>query len=136
MYTLIYALCALGQLALAVIAIRLFVRAKSLSGFMLILPIAAVVWDNTIVALGASIGDGALLVGLSWPRFIGHAVFTPVWIFTGIGFAVRAGATRLGATWVQVGQWVLYAVCLVFGVLRSVVFLVMEPTTQGDLFYY
>jgi len=135
-YAVIYGACAVAQLVLAVIGIRLFIRRKSLSAFTLILPSAAVVWDNSIVALGSFIGDGPTLVALSWPRFIGHAVFTPAWIMTGIGFAFRAGAARLGTPAVKAGQWVLYAICLVLGLLRSVIFCKMVPSTEGGLFYY
>jgi len=135
-YTFVYATCALMQTILAVVAIRLFIKGRSLSSFMLIVPIAAVVWDNAIVALGATIGDGPLLVALSWPRFIGHALFTPAWIIAGIGFAQRAGAVRLQNPGIHVGQWFLYGVCVVLGFLRSVVYLVMVPATEGGLFYY
>ncbi|MCL2471185.1 MAG: hypothetical protein FWF25_05515 [Propionibacteriaceae bacterium] len=136
MYTLIYAGCAIAQAVLAVLAIRLFIKERSMTMLALILPTAAVVWDNSMVALGASIGDGPLLVGLSWPRFIGHALFTPAWIITGIGFAQRAGARFLRSQVIDIGQWVLYAVCVVLGLLRSVVFLKMEPVTESGLFYY
>jgi len=136
MFTLAYALCAVGQAVLAIIAIWLFTRHKSLGAFMLILPCAAVVWDNAMIALGATIGDGPTLVGLSWPRFIGHAVFTPLWIFTGAGLAWRAGVKWLGTRWAFIGQWVLYVVCLVFGWLRSVTFLKMSPVSGNGLFYY
>jgi len=136
MHTFIYAACAVTQAVLAVIAIRLYNKHRSISALTLILPIAAVVWDNTVVALGAAIGDGPLLVALSWPRYIGHALFTPVWIITVIGFAQRAGAVRLRTKAVNIGQWVLYAICVALGFLRSVVFLVMVPATEGGLFYY
>lgn len=136
MFTVFYAACAIAQAVLAIIAIRLFTRHKSLGALMLILPTAAVVWDNAIIALGATIGDGPLLVGLSWPRFIGHALFTPTWIFTGVALAWRAGVKWLGARWVQIGQWVLYVICLVFGLLRSVIFLKMTPDDQDGLYYF
>ncbi|MDR0783589.1 MAG: hypothetical protein LBE83_07525 [Propionibacteriaceae bacterium] len=136
MFTLVYVVCAAGQATLAIIAIRLFLKRKSLSALMLILPIAAVVWDNAIVALGAAIGEGPTLVALSWPRFIGHALFTPAWIMTGIGFAWRAGAKGFGTRAMQIGQWLLYAICVVFGTLRSVIYLKMEPATEGGLLYY
>ncbi|MCL2481983.1 MAG: hypothetical protein FWF43_00920 [Propionibacteriaceae bacterium] len=135
-YTLIYACCAIAQAVLAIFAIRLFIKERSVSTLALILPTAAVVWDNSIVALGASIGDGPLLVGLSWPRFIGHALFTPAWIITGIGFAQRAGARFLRHRAITVGQWVVYAVCVVLGLLRSVFFLKMDPVSESGLFYY
>jgi len=131
-----YAAYALIQAALAVVAIRLYRRRPSVGAFALILPTAAVVWDNAIIALGARIGDGPLLVGLSWPRFVGHALLTPIWIITGVAYARRAGVTWLERAWVQPAQWVLYAVCVIFGVLRSVVFLTMEPVWEGGAFYY
>ena len=136
MMTFIYAGCAVAQAVLAVFAIRLFLKDRTPGNFMLILPIAAVVWDNSVVALGSAIGDGPLLVGLSWPRFIGHALFTPAWIMAGVGFAQRCGSRWASTRIVSIGQWVLYAICVVLGFLRSVVYLVMEPSTEGGLFYY
>ncbi|MDR0488099.1 MAG: hypothetical protein LBG99_01620 [Propionibacteriaceae bacterium] len=136
MLTFIYAACAVAQAVLAVFAIRLFVKDRTPGNFMLILPIAAVVWDNSIVALGATIGDGPLLVGLSWPRYIGHALFTPAWIVAAVGFAQRCGSQWAKTKIVTIGQWVLYGTCVILGFLRSVIFLVMEPSTEGGLFYY
>jgi len=131
-----YAAYAIIQAVLAVVAIRLYRRRPSLGAFALILPTAAVVWDNAIIALGAWIGDGPLLVALSWPRFIGHALLTPIWIITGVAYARRAGVGWLDRPWVRAGQWVLYAVCVLFGVLRSVVFLRMVPVTDAGALYY
>lgn len=136
MYTAIYVACAIGQAILAVLAIRLFIKRRSAGALTLALPIAAVVWDNTIVALGATIGDGPFLVALSWPRFIGHAIFTPIWIITAVSFAKRAGAKHLYAKAVSIGQWALYAICVALGFLRSVIYLEMVPATEGGLFYY
>ena len=136
MYVYIYVVFAIAQAILAVLAVRLYLKRRSISALTLILPIAAVVWDNAIVALGASIGDNSLLVALSWPRFIGHALFTPLWIITAVGFAQRAGTAYLCTKAVSIGQWVLYAVCVIMGFLRSVVYLEMVPATEGGLFYY
>lgn len=148
-HTAAFVLFALAQAALAVVAIRLHLRRralspvsadpKDLSSLMLILPIAGVVWDNTIMALGARIGDGPLLVGLSWPRFIGHAVLTPAWIIAAIGFAQRAtspaGPRRASPT-KRTLAWALFAFAVLAGVLRYVVFLEMAPVFDGGMFYY
>ncbi|MCL2807520.1 MAG: hypothetical protein FWD27_05070 [Coriobacteriia bacterium] len=136
MATFMYIVCAVAQAILAVIAIRLYMKDRAIGTLMLVLPIAAVVWDNTIVALGATIGEGSLLMALSWPRYIGHALFTPAWIVAGVSFAQRSGAQWLNTKAVNVGQWVLYAVCVVLGFLRSVVFLNMELVAEGGLLYY
>jgi hypothetical protein len=136
MLTATYVGFALAQSVLAVWAFALFARRRSLGAFVVALPIALLVWDNTIVALGASLGDGPLLVALSWPRFIGHALFTPVWILTAFEYARRArvGSTRgLGSV---VVEWALYAAMVVIGIVRSVVLLRLEPVVQGDVFYY
>jgi len=124
------------QAALAVVAIRLFRRQPSLSALALVLPIAGVVWDNAIIALGSVIGDGPLLVALSWPRFIGHALLTPAWIIAAMGFAARAGVFSLQGTMGKLGQWGLYAIAVTFGLLRYWVYLQMSPVSEGGLFYY
>ncbi|MDR2722938.1 MAG: hypothetical protein LBB54_04345 [Cellulomonadaceae bacterium] len=136
MYTLVYALCAAAQLALAVIAIRLYRRRPSLGALTLILPIAGVVWDNAVVALGTSIGEGALLTALTWPRFVGHALLTPIWIITAVAFGQRAGIAWLHTRAVAIGQWVLYALCVIAGLLRSVIFANMTLATDHGLLYY
>ena len=136
MLTAAYAFYALAQAALAVRAISLFRKRPSVGAFTLILPIAAVVYDNTMVALGSFIGDGALLEMLSWPRFFGHALLTPVWIVTAVAFALRTGAFAGREKGASTGSWVLYAVMMAIGMLHSVVLLEYAPVVQGDLFYY
>jgi len=141
--TATFVIFAIAQAALAVVAIRLYRRRPSLSALMLVLPIAGVVWDNAIMALGATIGDGPLLVALSWPRFIGHALLTPTWIVAGIGFATRAKRLERGDGELirpklisTVGPWLLYGIAALAGFLRYVVFLEMAPVSAGGMFYY
>jgi hypothetical protein len=127
---------ALAQLALAVWAFALFSKRRSLGAFVVALPIALLVWDNAVVALGSVLGDSPLLLALSWPRFVGHALFTPIWILTGVEYARRAGAKRLRGRGGRIAGWVLYGAMAALGFVRSVVLLRFEPVVQGDLFYY
>ncbi len=136
MLTAAYVGFALAQLTLAIWAFRLFARRRSLGAFVVALPIALLVWDNAIVAVGATIGDGSLLVALSWPRFIGHALLTPVWILTGFEYARRVGVPWLQRRSSLYAEWILYLAMAALGFVRSVVLLRFEPVTQGDLFYY
>lgn len=136
MLTAAYIGFALAQLALAVWAVALFVRRRSLGSFTVALPIALLVWDNAVVALGATLGGGPLLVALSWPRFIGHALLTPIWILTAFEYARRVGAPRLQNRGSFVAQWALYLAMAALGLLKSVILLRFEPVVQGDLFYY
>jgi hypothetical protein len=136
MLTAAYALYALAQAALAVWAITLYRQRRSAAALTLILPIAAVVYDNAMVAAGSFIGDGPLLEALSFPRFFGHALLTPVWIVTAVAFAIRSGAFAGRARAFSTGSWVLYAAMMAIGMVNSVVLLSYEPVVQGDLFYY
>lgn len=136
MLTAAYAFYALAQSALAAWALRLHRRSPSVGAFTLVLPIAAVVYDNAIVAFGSFIGDGRLLEVLSFPRFLGHALLTPIWIVTAVAFAIRAGAFVTAGERLLRGSWVLYALMVVVGIVNSVVLLEYAPVAQGDLFYY
>jgi hypothetical protein len=131
-----YVIYALAQAGLAVWAYTLYRRRPSYGALTLLLPIAAVVYDNTMVAAGSFIGDGRLLEVLSFPRFGGHALFTPVWIVTAVAFATRAGAFGGRARAWATGSWVLYALAVVVGLANSVVLLRYELVLQGDLVYY
>jgi len=91
------------------------------------------------MALGAPLinrGHETLLVGLSWPRFIGHAVFTPAWIVAAIGLCQQAGVPWAATRFTRRFQWVLYGFAVTAGVLRYVVFLQMSPVWDGGMFYY
>jgi hypothetical protein len=136
MLTAAYIGFALAQLALAIWAIVLFSRRRSLGAFTVALPIALLVWDNAVVALGATIGEGPLLIALSWPRFVGHALLTPIWILTAFEYARRVGAPRLQGRSSFIAEWGLYGAMAALGFLKAVILLKFEPVTQGDLFYY
>jgi len=134
--TAAYVVFAVAELLLAVAAIRLWRRKRSLGAFTVALPIAALVWDNAIVAIGAWVGDGALLQALSWPRFAGHALLTPIWIVTAFEYARRAGAENLASRGWRIAQWGLYGAMVVLGVIRSLVLLRFEIVRQADIVYY
>lgn len=134
--TIAYAAYTVVMLALAVWAFSLFWRRRSIASFTVALPIALLVWDNGIVAIGSLLGPGPLLEALSWPRFVGHAVFTPIWIVTAFEYARRAGAPRLQGMASKAAEWVLYAAMVALGVLRSVILLRMVVERQAELVYY
>ena len=93
-------------------------------------------WDNAVVALGAAVGPGDLLIALSWPRFIGHALLTPIWILTAFEYARRVDVPWLQGRGSRIAEWVLYLAMAGLGFLRSVVLLQFEEVRQGELFYY
>ena len=136
MLTVLYGLFALIQLALGIWAVALYRRRRSVGAFTVALPIVLLVWDNAVVALGAAMGEGALLRLLSYPRFAGHALLTPIWIVTAFEFGRRAGVPWLQSRSSRIAEWSLYGVMVLLGVIRSLVLLDMQPVSQAELVYY
>ncbi|MBU9711603.1 hypothetical protein [Evansella tamaricis] len=62
------------------------------SSFLLVV-IAALFYDNTILAVGRFIGEGELLKGLNVPRYWMHAFFTPLLIPFALQILRAAGVT-------------------------------------------
>lgn len=134
--TLAYVVYATAQAALAVWAFILWRKDRSAGALALLLPIAAVWYDNLVIALGVYIGPGPTLAALTIPRFAGHALFTPIWIVAAVSFAIRAGAFAGRERLFVVGSWVLYGSMVVVGLLNEVIFFKGELVTEGDAVYY
>ena len=135
-YTIAYLAYAAAQAALAVWAFVLLRKDRTAGALALLLPIAAVVYDNLVMALGSFIGPGATLEALTVPRFLGHALFTPVWIVAAVAFALRAGVFAGRERVSMFGAWALYGVMVVIGLLNEVVFFRGELVAEGDVIYY
>lgn len=61
------------------------------SSNVLLLVIAGLVYDNTVIATGRFVGEGALLEGLNAARFWLHAFLTPLLVVFAWNTLVRAG---------------------------------------------
>ena len=75
---------------------------------------AGLVYDNSIISFGATIGIGPLLEDLSWPRFAMHAVLTPFMMIAATQMAV-AGGIR----WAESKQWQIAVWLLVVGSIAT-----------------
>jgi hypothetical protein len=95
-----------------------------------------VVYDNLVIALGSYIGPGPLLEALTVPRFVGHSLFTPIWIVTAVAFALRAGAFADNKRNMVIGSWVLYSAMVLVGLYNEVFSFVGEIAHEGDVVYY
>lgn len=127
---------ALAQAALAVWAFRLWRRDREITSLLLAIPIATVWYDNVIVGIGSWIGAGPLLEALTFPRFLGHALFTPSWIVASVALALRAGAFKGRERLATVTAWVLYVAMIVIGFVNEVVCFTGELVREGDVIYY
>jgi hypothetical protein len=135
-FTAAYLGYTIAQAALAVWAITMWRKERTAAALTLLLPPAAVVYDNLMIALGAYIGAGPLLEALTVPRFLGHALFTPIWIVTAVAFALRAGAFAGRERAFVIGSWALYGVMVVIGLINEVISFSGELVTEGDVLYY
>lgn len=84
-----------GFFAVAYIAILIwgFAKHKKTASALLFFVIGALIYDNTILALGHVIGEGDTLESLSYSRFWLHAIFTPTLIIFSL-FVMREANIR------------------------------------------
>ena len=83
------------------------------------LVIAALIYDNTIYALGTFIGEGTVLKSLNVLRFWFHALFTPTLILFSIASMKEAHIKWAKPSWV-----------LVLGILYTIVAIFIEYQTE------
>ena len=123
----LFGLLALGHLALAWLGLSA-IRAGG--GRMLVLPTVlcvALAYDNSVIAMGSTVGVGRLLETLSWPRFALHAVLTPLLVLWARAVVDHAGVPAARRTAVRVGAIVLTAALIAIGIWHGVLGLVLEP---------
>ncbi|THV30805.1 hypothetical protein [Glycomyces paridis] len=101
----LFLLLALAHLALLVWGATL--ASQSGRAANLALPVvAALVYDNAVIAAGSLVGEGAMLEGLNAGRFWLHALLTPllvVWAWDAVRRSDAAWAARPWARWSAVG---------------------------------
>jgi hypothetical protein len=136
LYSLGYIVYGFLQAALAVWAFTLWRKDRTVGAFMLMLPIATVWYDNLIIGLGGVIGPGPTLEALTFPRFLGHSLFTPSWIVAAVMLATRFGAFPGRERIAKMGSWVLYAAMVGVGLLNEVVSFEGELVREADVVYY
>lgn len=124
------------QLALAVAGASFARRSGSKLAWLVVLPVAALVYDNLAVAAGTVIGFSPLLATLTLPRFVGHALLTPAWIVGSLELARLAGVKAAENRLARVGSWALYAAMVALGSWASLVLLDLQPSTRDGLIYY
>lgn len=94
------------------------------------------VYDNLIISLGTTIGIGALLQNLSWPRFAMHALLTPFMIIAVTRIAVAGGVRWAASPRWQVVAWLLVAAMVVYGALEHLVGLQTFPACFDGIVRY
>ena len=115
MATLVFCLYSLAHFSTVVFAVRILRRYSAPGAAIIALLSLGLIYDNGIIALGSSIGIGATLETLSWPRFILHALVTPLMIVAVIQIAVAGGVRWLDSRTAWPGVWLLTAAMIGYG---------------------
>ncbi len=120
MLSLFFAFTAVLLASFAVMAARL--RAP-----LLVLVAAALTYDNAVIAVGSTLGEGQTLMVLNAGRFWAHALITPLLVVVGWRLA------RLTRPAVMAG---LVAVLVAYGVYTEIVRLRLEPLRENGTLRY
>lgn len=136
MFTIVYILYGAAHLALLIWGFRLYQRAHHLGIMLFLVVLAALVYDNWVIAAGSSIGEGEGLKTLNQVRFLLHALFTPLFVYTGYTLAQRANVSWAQNPLLQRGIWGIVAVLVVLGLLTGFIGQDIYPACFGDTLRY
>ncbi|MGX1702470.1 hypothetical protein [Microbacterium sp. NPDC055357] len=101
-----------------------------------LLVLGGLVYDNTVIAAGAAIGEGALLEGLSAGRFWVHAFVTPLLVVWSWHAVRRAGQPWASTRIAAVVAVVITAALIVFEIVTVLAGLTLEPGTEYGVLSY
>ena len=132
MSTILYPLYTLAHLVVAGWGFAVWRLTRRTGTLLIILVGLGVMYDNLILSLGNSLGEGPLLLGLSIPRFILHQLILP-WLIVAAFEQAKAAGHRW-ANHLASGRIILALTLAVIaaGILTRLVPLNLEPAvTDG-----
>ena len=91
MAEILYIFYTIAHIILLGWGIRLWRISRSLTLFLILLPIAGLIYDNGVIAIGQFVGEGDTLIVLNQGRYLLHAIITPMLIAASIALAGQAG---------------------------------------------
>jgi hypothetical protein len=129
-------LIAVAEIGLLVLVIAMRRRHPDWALTLLIPVILALIWDNTVIAIGATLGEGEPLRALSVPRFALHGLLAPLLIMVGVGLGRRHGIRILAGKAAPAAFGALTAVLIAAGIRLDIVTLDLQPTRYADTLRY
>jgi hypothetical protein len=131
-----YTFYAIFYIGFSLYAFSVWRKTRTWSSFFVLLVSAALIYDNGIIALGNTLGEGDLLYVLTVGRFCIHFTVVPFLIWTSLKQAERAGFG-----WAQTGfaQWsfrVLIGALILSGFVTEVHAIELELMTVDGVLRY
>lgn len=106
MFSALYLLIAVIDIAVLVWALRLYQQYPSRALMLVTVPLYLMWFDNLTIGLGGTLGEGPLLLGMNTVRFLAHYILLPFSII-----AIGSMARQAGFKWAQ-PKIVMAAFCL------------------------
>nr|BFE70199.1 hypothetical protein GCM10020092_035000 [Actinoplanes digitatis] len=136
MLSALLGLIAVAEIGLLFLVIALRRRRPDWALSMLILVIMALIWDNAVIAVGGTLGEGEPLRTLSVPRYVTHALLVPLLIMVGVGLGRRHGIRTLAGRTAPAAFGALTVALVAAGLWLDVLTLELEPTRYADTVRY
>ncbi len=118
MDSLIFLGFAVAYLALLIWGVSLlFARRRAIVSDLALLVVLGLVYDNTVIGLGATIGEGDVLEGLNAARYWLHAFLTPLLVLVAWHVLIRTGVRWVRPVWVAVVALGVTAALIIYEVI-------------------
>lgn len=136
MSVLLYPSYTILHLALLAWGLESWRRTRRIGTLIIVAVTFGLVYDNLVLAIGATLGEGKLLFGLSVPRFVLHQLVLP-WII----YAAFEQVRLAGHPWAQGrrARWVIVFLVLVvmaLGVLTRILPMDLHPVEMDGVVRY
>jgi hypothetical protein len=136
MLSTLFGLIAVAEVVLLALVIAMRRRQPDWAFTLLILVILALIWDNTVVAIGSTVGEGETLKTLSIPRYVTHGLLVPLLIMVGVGLGRRHGVPSLAGRTTPAAFGALTVTLIAAGAWLDIVGLDLQPTWYADTLRY
>ena len=140
MASILFPLFSLAHLAIVIWVIAIWrdsplAQVRCASAIVVVVT-AGLVYDNAIVGLGAQIGIGSTLYGLSLPRYVLHAFVTPLMLFAIVQLAAAAEIKLAQQSWFRWAAGIVSIALIPVGIEEGLIGLELYPACfEGTVRY-
>lgn len=135
MLSLAYLVIAVIDLGVLVWAAKHCLRYRSNGLLFATLPLLLLWYDNAVIAIGSTLGEGALLMNLNTVRFLAHYISLPM-TFIAIGAMAREAGFRIARQKIVMGAFCLLAVYFIAHDLWLFLHSSLYPSCFADTLRY